>query len=958
MTRDYNRGGDKPETSNTTLPVPPPTQQIPHTISSIKLPILKKGEYDIWAIKMEHYLSHTDYPIWQVIQNGNGLVSVTSDTNGMIKVLPPVTGEEVVARERERKARTTFLMALLEDHLAKNSIRWLMQKRWSTKGYDRFQTLLSQLKIHGASVSHKDANQKFLRSLPSSWSQVALIMRTKPGLDTLSFDDLYNNLRFFEHDVKGTTASSSNTQNVAFVYADNTSSTNDVSIAYSVSSPSVSKSQKEGSSSYNDEVAMISMRIKKFHKRTSKKLQFDTKDLVGFDKTKVKCFNFHKIGHFARDYRAKGNQDIKRRDVGYNGNKARDNGRRPAYQDDLKALVTINGEDIDWSRHVEQDVQNFATMAYSSINSGSDNEESDIEDTPVNDIYAEGMHVVPPPMTRNYMPSGPDVEIDYSKFTYGPKQNSVDELDSKPSEYTSCESDSSVEITTSMPAPVENAPAVVCEPKVWTDAPIIEEYESDNDNDSVFNVHENKEKPSFAFTDSVKHVKPSRENVKETSTSNHCPKVKKQDINGPTRKGLGYAFNTKACFVCGSFSHLIRDCDFHEKRMAKQAALTKSKNKVSGKKENRPVWNNVQRINHQNKFVPTVLLTKTGKVPVSAARQNYSRKASSTSTASKVNTARPFVNETRPKRCFCKTYSLNKRPFHNKTIQRTTFSSHKVNTINTSLSTVKGNWDTIVKASASYLPFRKKAIWTKWVYRNKKDERGVVVRNKARLVTQGHRQEEGIDYDEVFAPVDKIEAIRIFLAFASYMGFIVYQMDVKSALLYGTIDEEKSRYRRGAIDKTLFIKQDKKDIMLVQVYVDDIIFGSTKKSWCDEFEELMKNSVKTTSTPIKTQKPLVKDEEAANVDVHLYRSMIGSLMHLTASRPDILFVVCACLRFQVTSKTSRLQAVKRIFRDAYEKKLIQVPKIHTEDNVAGLLTNAFNVSRFNFLVVNIGLLNL
>nr|GEZ31318.1 hypothetical protein [Tanacetum cinerariifolium] len=102
--------------------------------------------------------------------------------------------------------------------------------------------------------------------------------------------------------------------------------------------------------------------------------------------------------------------------------------------------------------------------------------------------------------------------------------------------------------------------------------------------------------------------------------------------------------------------------------------------------------------------------------------------------------------------------------------------------------------------------------------------------------------------------------------------------------------------------------------------------------------------VKTTSTPIKTQKPLVKDEEAANVDIHLYRSMIGSLMHLTASRPDILFVVCACLRFQVTSETPHLQAVKRIFRDAYEKKLIQVLKIHTDDNVAGLLTNAINVS--------------
>ncbi|GJS74699.1 putative ribonuclease H-like domain-containing protein [Tanacetum coccineum] len=181
------------------------------------------------------------------------------------------------------------------------------------------------------------------------------------------------------------------------------------------------------------------------------------------------------------------------------------------------------------------------------------------------------------------------------------------------------------------------------------------------------------------------------------------------------------------------------------------------------------------------------------------------------------------------------------------------------------------------------LPYGKRAIGTKWVYKNKKDDRGIMVRNKARLVAQGYTQEEGIDYDEVFAPVARIEAIRLFLAYASFMGFIVYQMDVKSAFLYGTIEEEvyvcqppgfedpqfpdkvykvekalyglhqaprawyetlstyllANGFRRGTIDKTLFIKKDKGDILLVQVYVDDIIFGSTKKSLCVEFEQMM-----------------------------------------------------------------------------------------------------------------------
>ncbi|GJZ59026.1 putative ribonuclease H-like domain-containing protein [Tanacetum coccineum] len=299
------------------------------------------------------------------------------------------------------------------------------------------------------------------------------------------------------------------------------------------------------------------------------------------------------------------------------------------------------------------------------------------------------------------------------------------------------------------------------------------------------------------------------------------------------------------------------------------------------------------------------------------------------------------------------------------------------------------------------LPDGKIAIGTKWILKNKRDARGIVVRNKARLVAQGHRQEEGIDYDEVFAPVARIEAIRLFLAFASYMGFMVYQMDVKSAFLYGEIEEEvyvtqpkgfedphfpkhvyrvvkalyglhqaprawyarlstfllKHNYRRGTIDKTLFIKKNSRDIILVQVYVDDIIFGSTNKAWCDDFEVLMKGefemsamgeltfflglqvkqkpdgifisqdkyvqdmlkkfdmeSVRPATTPFEASKPKSKDEPDDAVNVHLYRSMIGSLMYLTASRPDIQFAVSACSRHQVTPLTSNLNAVKKIFK--------------------------------------------
>ncbi|GJR95029.1 hypothetical protein Tco_0267203 [Tanacetum coccineum] len=393
------------------IPPPPPpsqtqtpAQQTPHTVSTIKLPILKKVEFDIWAMKMEHSLAYSDYPIWEVIQNGNGHVSITTDTQGQIKVLPPRTAEEILARERERKARTTLRMALPEDHLAKFHKMTDVKEMWEaiksrfggndeSKKMKKFQSLLSQLEIHGAGVSIEDANRKFLRSLPSAWSQVSLFMRTKPGVDSLSFDDLYNNLRVFESDVKGSTASSSSSQNVAFI-SEKTSSTND-------DLEQLDEFDLE-EMDLKWQVAMISMRMKKFYKKTGRKLQFDAKE--------------------------------------------------PA---DSKALVTIDGEGVDWTSHSKEE-EDYALMACNSSSSDTEmsandkfglgygdhrydgilsyenevlqsvfmNKESDLANQPLYDrfVTAEGMHVVPPPMMANYMPSGPDVEIDYSQFTYGPRQ--------------------------------------------------------------------------------------------------------------------------------------------------------------------------------------------------------------------------------------------------------------------------------------------------------------------------------------------------------------------------------------------------------------------------------------------------------------------------------------------------------------------------------------------------------
>ncbi|GJV30839.1 putative ribonuclease H-like domain-containing protein [Tanacetum coccineum] len=258
------------------------------------------------------------------------------------------------------------------------------------------------------------------------------------------------------------------------------------------------------------------------------------------------------------------------------------------------------------------------------------------------------------------------------------------------------------------------------------------------------------------------------------------------------------------------------------------------------------------------------------------------------------------------------------------------------------------------------LPKGKRAVGIKWVYINKKDERGIIVRNKARLVAQGYTQEEGIDYDkEVYVCQPPGFEDPQFPDKVYKVEKALYGLHQAPKAWYETLSTYllENRFRRGLIDKTLFIKKSKGDILLVHIYVDGIIFGSIKKSLCIEFKSLMHKKfqmssmgeltfflglqvmqrddgifisqdkyvadilkkfdfslVKTASTPIETNKALLKDEEAEDVDVHLYRSMIGSLMYLTASRPDIMFVVCACARFQVTPKTSHLHAVKRIFR--------------------------------------------
>ncbi|GJX90723.1 hypothetical protein Tco_0344049 [Tanacetum coccineum] len=386
------------------------------------------------------------------------------------------------------------------------------------KGYDRFQSLLSQLEIHGAGVSIEDANQKFLRSLPSAWSQVSLIMRTKPGVDSLSFDDLYNNLRVFESDIKGSIASFSSPQNVAFVSENTSIALNDHEDLEQL----VNKDLKEMDFLNSGKSAMFSMRMKCLQKRLVEKkaYNFDAKETVwiGTKSFEDKILLLMDCNSSDSDYKVfkkveaqlvahqQGQlwyeQKIKfmkidlddKTDVLTYHKKLLAEAQKE--KEDLKAKVEkwhnssknlskllntqMSANDkfgLGYGDHRYDGILSYENEVLQSVFM---NKESEIENQPLYDRFV------------------PDVEVDDSKFTYGPKQTQPNESESQSSEFDTCESNISVEPSKLVSEPVVNESNVECQPKVWSDAPIIEEYELDSDDECVSIPIKQQETPSFA----------------------------------------------------------------------------------------------------------------------------------------------------------------------------------------------------------------------------------------------------------------------------------------------------------------------------------------------------------------------------------------------------------------------------------------------------------------------------
>nr|GEW14661.1 ribonuclease H-like domain-containing protein [Tanacetum cinerariifolium] len=505
---------------------------------------------------------------------------MTKDKAGNEVKVPPITTQQILARTRERKAKSTLLMSIPDEHLAR---------------------------FHGI----KDAKTLWaaIKTIFGAWSNISLIMRNKPDIDNLDIDDLYNNLKVYEADIKGYSGSSSNSQNVAFVFTESTSSTNEPNAAYSVSTATGHSSQAQGSSSYADEL-MFS-----FFVNQSSSPQLNNEDLEQIDQ--------HDLEELVLTKPRLGVLTIM------------EDGTLPG----IAEQPGTQGTGVEMLGMQEEEATDFALMAFTSNHSSSsslnsefnekevldvkeeevtktvfDNLSSDKENSLANDRFKKGKeyHAVPPPLTGNYML--PKSDISFARLDDSIYKFKISET------VTSLTKDKKMLLKLVLLLPTY----------ILVKIDFVKAGESD--------------KP-IKYVKHVKPVKPVKtaEQIKKSKNFSSSPTVDRKDWNGKiTQKlGLGFGFTKKACFVCGSMSHLIKYCTFHEDRMAKKYVFP----------------NNVGK---------GTVFTRSGRIPVSAAKP---KATASTSAAKPVNTVRPkqIVNFLKSRSTFHKLHSPIRRSFYNAT---------------------------------------------------------------------------------------------------------------------------------------------------------------------------------------------------------------------------------------------------------------------------------------------------
>nr|GEV50857.1 ribonuclease H-like domain-containing protein [Tanacetum cinerariifolium] len=329
-----------------------------------KLPLLKQDDYEMRKLRIEKYFQVQDYALWDVIENGNSFnpilrTTTNADGTSTSTISGPVTAEEKEQKKNDVKARSMLLIALPNKHLltfsqykdAKTLFEAIQARFGGNDATKKIQkTLLKQIQlaILDENISQEDLNMKFLRSLPAKWNTHVVVWRNKPDLKTMSFDDLYNNFKIIEQEVKRTviSSSSSGSQNMAFLSSPGSNNEVDT-VTIQVSAASTP-------------LALLSMRIRRYFQRTGKKITINGSDIAGYDKTMVECFNCHKMGHFARECKSPRSQESRPR--------KQDSSRKTVIVEDTssKAMVAIDEAGFDWSYMVDDEVPtNMALMAFS-----------------------------------------------------------------------------------------------------------------------------------------------------------------------------------------------------------------------------------------------------------------------------------------------------------------------------------------------------------------------------------------------------------------------------------------------------------------------------------------------------------------------------------------------------------------------------------------------------------------
>ncbi|GKA70952.1 putative ribonuclease H-like domain-containing protein [Tanacetum coccineum] len=987
------------------------------TTLTARLPILNPGDYDLWLMRIEQYFLMTDYSLWEVIKN----------------VLMALPNKDQLGSSIPIKIQNCVWKAIEKRYGGKQGIK-NVQSTYSSKQYETlalgsssdikesklligFQKLIGQVRDSKADslFSQEDMKLKMLRSLPSEWKTHALIWRNKEEIETISLDDLHNNLKIYEPKITGSSSTSQNLQNVAFMSSTSTNS---------------NSSTNEVDNTCFWGVSAVILKVE-----------------TGFTMGKNGSCLTITVGDSSKGT-GKGGSDAK-------WSKVLD-------LKDISGVLQLWNWGYDWSNQAEEEhPTNYALMAHTSSGSSSS---LDSEGNPQQKEYKE-KGVIDSGCSR-HMTGNKCYLTEYEVYDGG----FVSFRDGK--------------------GRISGKGKIKTGTLDFDDVYFYKELKY-----NLFSVSQIYDKKNnVLFTDTESLVLSSEFKLLDES----------QVLLRVPRKDNIYSVDLKSVVPTGD----PKDREVNARKKAIEVDESGvSDNDGMDEQATRSESERLIQKEMQNEHINSTNSINTVSTPVSTARPSFANAAPSSSINSAgtpVSTANAFeehlfeqfspfknastlphvpnmspiydtrifgnayndedVEEEVDMNNVVSSYIIPNAPFskfhkdHPKDQVIGSLKTHVQTRHMTKINDDHGLISSVYKLRRTNHKDFQNCLFAcflsqmepKKLVQSIKDPSWVEAMQDELLQfkllkvwTLGHTQEEGIDYDEVFAPVARIEAIRLFLAYASFKDFVVYQMDVKSAFLYGKIEEE--------------------------VYVDDIIFGSTKKKLSTEFEKLMHDkfqmssmgefsfflglqvqqksngiflsqnkyvaeilkkfdfaTVKTESTPIEPNKALIKDEEAKDVDVYLYRSMIGSLMYLTTSMPDITFAVCAYASFQVTSKTLHLHAMKRIFRylkasldrksttggcqflgkrliswqckkqtivvnsttkaeyvaaanccgqnpvfhsktkhikirhhfirDSYEKKLIQVIKIHTDQNVADLLTKAFDVSIFNFLNASIGML--